>query len=171
MNSLISKLRLVLLSAWLGVAVFFGVWVAPTAFGVLRGAGLENANSLAGSMVNRLLAIINTGGFEIALFALVTAFFVGRKPNRIRLIAEVISLVVMGIMTAIGQWVIAARMLALRTAMQLPIDQIRPDDPRRIAFDNLHRYSVLLLSVGMLAAIAAIVLSKVSHGSGRQTSR
>src|SRR3954470_23135557 len=83
MNSLISKLRLVLLAAWLGVAMFFGVWVAPTLFGVLRGAGLENANTLAGTMVNRLLGIINKGGFEIALFGLVTAFFINREQNRI----------------------------------------------------------------------------------------
>lgn len=163
MNSLVTKLRLVLLAAWLGVAVFFGAAVAPTLFGVLRGAGLANANALAGAMVSRLLAIINIGGFEIALFALVTAFFVNRNQNRIRRFAEVISLAIMAIMTAVGQWVIAARMLALRAAMSLPIDQIAADDPRRIAFDNLHRYSVWLLTVGMLAAVAAIIFAKVFH--------
>ncbi len=154
---------MVLLAAWLGVAIFFGAWVAPTAFGVLRGAGLANANSLAGAMVNRLLSVINTGGFEIALFAFVTAFFLSREQHRIRRIVEVISLAIMAIMTAVGQWVIAARMTALRAAMQVPIDQITPGDPQRIAFDNLHRYSVLVLSIAMLAAVVAIVVSKVSH--------
>lgn len=170
MNSLISKLRLVLLAAWLGVAIFFGAWIAPTVFGVLRGAGLSNANTLAGAMVSRLLAIINTGGFEIALFAFVTAFFVNSKQHRISRMVEVISLAIMTIMTAVGQWFIAARMTALRAAMQVPIDQIAPDDPRRISFDNLHRYSVLVLSVGMLAAVVAIVLAKVPHRERRRTS-
>jgi Domain of unknown function (DUF4149) len=162
-NSLVSKLRLVLLAAWLGVAVFFGAGVAPTLFGVVRGAGLANANALAGAMVSRLLGIINIGGFEVALFALVTALFMNRNQNRIRRLAEMISLAIMAIMTAVGHWVIAARMLALKAAMTLPIDQVAADDSRRIAFDNLHRYSVLLLSVGMFAAVAAIIFAKVFH--------
>lgn len=170
MNSLIRRLRLVLLAAWLGAAIFFSAWVAPTAFGVLRGAGVANASTLAGAMVSRLLSVINTSGFEVALFAFVTAFFVGRDQHRIRRLVEVISLAIMAIMTAVGQWMVAARMTALRAAMQVPIDQIAPDDPRRIAFDNLHRYSVLLLSIAMLAAISAIIMSKVSHSERHKTS-
>ena len=70
-------------------------------------------------------------------------------------VAEVISLAIMGIMTALGQWVIAARMLALRTAMQAPIDQIAREDPRRVAFDSLHHYSVVALGIAMVAGLVA----------------
>jgi hypothetical protein len=59
--------------------------------------------------------------------------------------------------TAVGQWVIAARMHALRLAM-VTIDLVSPDDPRRIAFNNLHRYSVISLMAAMIAAIAALIL-------------
>lgn len=158
-------MRLLLLGVWLGAAVFFGAAVAPALFNVLRGAGLANANELAGSIVTRLLGIINRGGFEIALFLFVTAFFVNRNQSRLARLAEVISLAIMAIMTGVGHWVIAARMSALRTAMQLPIDHIAADDPRRTAFDNLHRYSVLFLSVAMCAAIAAFIFTRVRIGT------
>jgi hypothetical protein len=77
-----------------------------------------------------------------------------------------ISLAIMAIMTGIGQWVIAARMSALRAAMQLPIDQIASDDPRRAAFNNLHRYSVLLLAVALCSALAAFILTGVRASRG-----
>lgn len=157
MTSIVRQLRLLLLGLWLGAAVFFGAAVAPALFSVLRGAGLANANELAGSIVTRLLGIINRGGLEIALFLFVTAFFVNRNQSRLARWAEVISLAIMAIMTGVGHWLIAARMSALRAAMQLPIDHIAPDDPRRIAFDNLHRYSVLVLSVAVCAALAAFI--------------
>ncbi|HEX3146166.1 MAG TPA: DUF4149 domain-containing protein, partial [Pyrinomonadaceae bacterium] len=68
MTQFIRQLRVLLLGLWLGAAVFFGAAVAPALFDVLRGAGLENANELAGSVVTRLLGFINRGGVEIALF-------------------------------------------------------------------------------------------------------
>ena len=159
MTSIIRQLRLLLLGLWLGAAVFFGAAVAPALFGVLRGAGLVNANELAGSIVTRLLAIINRGGLEIGLFLFVTAFFVNRHRSRLARWAEVISLAIMAIMTGVSQFVISARMLDLRRAMGAPIDQISPIDSRRIAFDSLHRYSVMVMSVAMVAGLVAFVLA------------
>ena len=152
-------MRLLLLGLWLGAAVFFGAAVAPALFNVLRGAGLANANELAGSIVTRLLGIINQGGLEIALFLLVTAFFVNRNQSRLARWAEVISLAIMAIMTGVSYWVISARMLELRRAMGAPIDQVSPIDPRRMAFDSLHRYSVMVMSVAMIAGLIAFVLA------------
>src|SRR5262249_48107729 len=105
MTSFITYLRLMLLSMWLGVAIFFGAAVAPSVFGVLQAANLANANELAGSIVSRLLAIINKAGFEIGLFLFVTAFFLHRNPRRRALVAEVISVAIMAIMCSISQWV------------------------------------------------------------------
>src|SRR5881392_4003976 len=109
-TTFIRQLRALLLGMWLGAAMFFGAAVAPALFGVLRGAGLVNANELAGSIVTRLLAFINKGGFEIALFLFVTAFFVDRHRRAIARAAEVISLAIMAIMTGISNWIISARM-------------------------------------------------------------
>lgn len=158
MEGFLRAVSLLLLGMWLGAAIFFGAAIAPTLFNVLRGADLTNANALAGSIVTRLLAIINRGGFEISLLLLVISFFATRGVKPLVRFAEMISLAIMAIMTALGHWVIVARMLALRTAMQLPIDQIAPSDPRRVAFDNLHRYSVTLMGIAMVAALIAFFM-------------
>jgi hypothetical protein len=158
MTEIFRALRLLLLGLWLGAAIFFGAAVAPALFSVLRGANLANANELAGTIVSRLLSIINRGGFEISLFLIVTAYFMTRNESRLRRFAEMISLAIMAIMTGVGQWVIAARMVALRTAMQGHIDQIALNDPRRIAFDSLHDYSVTVMGVAMVAALFAFFL-------------
>lgn len=152
------NLGLLLLGLWLGAAIFFSAAVAPGVFSVLRGAGLPNANALAGSIITRLLAIINHGGFEISVFLLVMSFFITRDQKKWIRFAGMISLAIMAIMTGIGQWVIAARMSALRAAMQLPIDQIARDDSRRVAFDNLHGYSVAAMAVAMIAALVAFFI-------------
>jgi hypothetical protein len=73
-------------------------------------------------------------------------------------IVECICIGVIALATGVGHWVIAARMRALRAAMVLPIDQVPIDDARRIAFNNLHAYSVNALGLAMIAALVALVL-------------
>lgn len=153
-----------MLGLWLGAAVFFGAAVAPTLFGVLRSAGLANANELAGSTVTRLLEIINQGGLEIALFLFVTAFFINRNRGRLAQVAEMISIAIMAIMTGVSQYVISARMVGLRQAMGTPIDQVSPFDPRRVAFDSLHRYSVMVMGVAMIAGLVAFAIMTIQPG-------
>ena len=158
-TSFIKTLRLLLLGMWLGTAIFFGAAVAPALFGVLRAAGLLNANELAGSIVTRLLGFINKGGFEIALFLLVTAFFVDRNRRALVRAAEMISLAIMAMMTGISNWIISSRMLELRRSMGAPIDQVSPADPRRLSFDSLHRYSVTVMGVAIVAALIAFLIA------------
>ena len=158
MTSIVRCLRLLLLGLWLGAAVLFGAAVAPTVFGVLRGAQVPNANELAGMMITRILATINRGGFEISLFLIVTGYFLSRKESRLVRFAEMISLAIMAIMTGVNHWIISARMLALRTAMQAPIDQIASSDPRRVAFDALHGYSVTAMGIAVVAGLVAFLI-------------
>jgi hypothetical protein len=150
--------RLILLACWFGAALFFGAVVAPAAFGVLRSFGLANANEIAGSIVTRSLSVVNIAGFVIALILLVTLILRRNYSSRFSFIVEFICIVVIALTTAVGHWFIAARMRALRAAMVVPIDQIAADDPRRIAFNSLHGYSVNALSLAMIAALVAMVL-------------
>ena len=166
MRTLIRTVSLLLLGVWLGAAIFFSAAVAPSVFAVLRGAELANAATLAGSVVTRLLAIINKGGFEIGLLLLVISFFTTRGQRSLGRIAEMCSLAIMAIMTAIGHWVVAARLATLRAAMQLPIDQIAPTDARRIEFDSLHRYSVAMLGVAIVAALIAFIFRSLPDKRG-----
>jgi len=88
----------------------------------------------------------------------VTVILRRNHSSRLSFIVECICLGVIPMATGTGQWFIAARMRALRAAMVLPIDQIAADDPNRIAFNNLHGYSVNALSLAMIAALVAMVL-------------
>jgi hypothetical protein len=132
--------------------------VAPAAFGVLRSFGLPNANEIAGSIVTRSLSVVNLAGFVIALLLLATAILRRNTSGRVSFIVELVCLGVIGLATGVGHWVIAARMRALRAAMVLPIDQIAADDSRRVAFNNLHGYSVNALGLAMIAALIVMFL-------------
>jgi ABC-type transport system involved in cytochrome bd biosynthesis fused ATPase/permease subunit len=150
--------RLVLLAVWFGAALFFSAVVAPAAFGVLRSYGLSNASEIAGAIVTRSLSVVNVAGFVVALLLLVTLFLRRGSAGRGSVIAEAICLGLIALGTGVGHWVIAARMRAIRAALELPIDQIAADDSRRIAFNSLHGYSVNALSLAMIAALVALVL-------------
>jgi hypothetical protein len=143
---------------WLGAALFFGAVVAPAAFGVLRSFDLPNASEIAGSIVTRTLSVINISGFVISLILLLTLILVRGSRSNTAFLLELICVAVVAVTTGVGHWLIAARMRALRTAMILPIDQIAPDDPRRLAFNSLHVYSVNALGIAMIASLVAMVL-------------
>jgi hypothetical protein len=141
-----------------GAALFFGAVVAPTAFSVLRSFNLPNASEIAGSIVTRSLAVVNIAGFVVGLFLLITLFVRRPAQGRVPFLIESLSIIAIILATSVGHWVIAARMRALRLAMVLPIDQVSPDDPRRVAFNNLHGYSVKMLGLAMIAALVTIGL-------------
>jgi hypothetical protein len=157
MKLALNFVKLILLSAWVGATLFFGAVVAPAAFGVLRSFELANANEIAGSIVTRCVSVVNITGFIIGLFILL-CFFLAARPKGLRFLLELLSAGIIVLATGIGHWVIAARMRALRVAMSLPIDQVRPDDPRRVEFNHLHGYSVNTLLLAMIAALVTIVL-------------
>ena len=154
----VRDVRLLLIALWLGAAVFFASTVAPSAFSVLRRYAVPHANELAGSIVTRTLAVVNTGGFIISLLLLASAFLFSHAVSRRAFYAEIISLLLLAIMTGTGQWIIAAKMLQLRAALGRPIDDVAQNDPLRIAFNSLHGYSVAALGIGIIAAAVALLL-------------
>lgn len=156
--SIINDFRLLLLGMWLGAAVFFSVVMAPAAFSVTRSFQLENASEIAGGIVTRTLSIVNTSGFVLSILLMLTAFAFRKSFASWTTILELVMLGVVALTTGIGQWVIAAKMHALRAAAGGPIDQLAATDPTRVAFNTLHGYSVKALGVGMIAALIAFFL-------------
>ena len=71
---MLNNIRLLLLASWLGAAIFFSAAVAPNAFRVLRAFNLPNQSEIAGAIVSRTLAFINTSGFIVSIVLLLTAF-------------------------------------------------------------------------------------------------
>jgi hypothetical protein len=144
--------RLLLIAVWLGAAVFFSFAVAPSAFSVLP------ARELAGTLVSRTVTILHIGGLVVSLLLLISAPLMRATTSRSAFYAEIAALAVMAAATAVGQWVIAARLQALRLAMGRPIDEVAQNDPLRVAFNSLHGYSVIVLLTGMIAAGVALLL-------------
>lgn len=159
----INHLRMSLLAAWLGVAVFFSAVVAPSAFGVLRSFNLPNASEIAGTIVSRGLSAVNKTGLILSLLLLVAGMLVRKCYGRASFILQNVLLLIVAILTTAGEWVIAARMRGLRAAMQGHIDQVPLDDPNRVAFAALHGYSVAALGVAMIAALVVILLMVVAR--------
>ena len=154
----LKSICLLLLAAWLGAAVFFSAVVAPAAFSVLRIHQLPNSSEIAGAIVSRSLAAINLSGFCIGVLLLLMLFLRRKSGQRRERLMQFVAIGVVTLMCAIGEWVIAARMRALRAAMVLPIDRLAQEDPGRIAFSALHRYSVIVLAVAMIAALIGSLL-------------
>lgn len=158
MFAFLNNVRLFLLAAWLGAAIFFSATVAPSAFQVSRAFNLPNAGEVAGSIVTRTLSVVNVTGFIISVVSLGPAFMLRKTYKRGAVIAQVVLLAVVAIATATGEWVIAARMRGLRTAMAIPVDQVSISDPLKVAFQTLHGYSVAALSIAIIAALIAFFL-------------
>lgn len=159
--SVLNNMRLLLLGLWLGAAIFFSSVVAPGAFRVLRTFDLPNQSEIAGALVSHTLSRINLFGVIISMLVLVTTFALRQTLTRRTFNLQIILLLIMAVATAGGEWVIAPRMRLLRAAFRLPIDQVPVEDAGRIAFAALHGYSVVALSVAMIAAlIAFFVISK-----------
>lgn len=156
--SILNNIRLLLIASWLGAAIFFSAAVAPSAFRVLRAFNLPNASEIAGSIVTRTLSVVNTSGFIFSVLLLVTAFVLKEGYGRRAFILQAVLLVILGVTTGVGEWVIAAKMRSLRAALHTTIDQIPTSDPSRVAFDALHGYSVTALSIAIIAALIAFFI-------------
>jgi hypothetical protein len=162
--TVINNIRMSLLAAWLGAAIYFSAVVAPSVFGVLRSAGLPNANEIAGTIVTRTLSVVNTSGFVLSMLLLITTFVLRESLGRASLLLQIALLTIVAAATGVGEWVIAPKMRGLRAAMRGQIDLVALNDPNRMAFAALHSYSVAALSVAMLATVAVIFLMVSARG-------
>ncbi len=141
-----SDIRLLILAIWLGAAVFF-IGVAQSAFAVLP------SRELAGTVVNRTLAILNYSGLAVSLIMIGTSLIATARISRLWLWVERFLLLVLAAACAIGQFVIGFWLSSIRLQLGRPIDDVAVDDPLRIQFNALHEYSVWVLFAGMIAAL------------------
>ncbi len=157
----LSDIRLLILAIWLGAAIFF-IAVAQSSFAVLP------TRELAGSVVNRTLAILNYGGLAISVLLILTSLLGASRVNRLWLWVERVSLVFLAGMCAVGQFVIAFWLMSIRIQLGRPIDEVAMDDPLRIQFNSLHEYSRWALFAGMVSAlIAFMVIANRKNDKGK----
>jgi len=87
------------------------------------------------------------------LILLVSSFVRQVGANRLRLLSERVLLVTFTLACGVGQFVIALWLGYIRLQIARPIDELAPEDPLRIRFNDLHQYSVWTLLAAMLAAL------------------
>lgn len=148
----INTIRMLTVGLWLGAAIFFSFSLAPSAFAVLP------SRELAGAVVQRNLTVVNLGGVFIGVIALLLGIANRTFARRFFWWIETAALAVMTAAAAIGHWVIAARLRGMRAQMDRPIDLLPVTDPIRVAFNQLHGYSVMVLTIGLIAALVAWLL-------------
>ena len=137
-----------LLSAWLGASILFAAVVAPAAFAVLP------SRSLAGALVGRVLPVVFVAGIVIALVGLALDRADAGRSLPVRRAA----LVVIAVACAAAQFGVGPRIERVRREINRPIEQLAPDDARRVAFGRLHAVSVGWLGLAMLSAATVLVL-------------
>ena len=148
----LNTFRLLAVGLWLGAAIFFSFSLAPSAFAVLP------SRELAGAVVQRNLTVINLGGVFIGVLVLLLGIPLRSIANRVLWWVEAAMLALLTAAAGIGHWVIAARLRGFRAQMDRPIDLLPVTDPIRIAFNQLHGYSVMVLTTGLVAALVAWLL-------------
>ena len=145
----------ILLSAWLGAAVLVATVVAPAAFAVLP------SRTLAGALVGQVLPVVFVAGLVVALASL---WLDGADRGRAISVRRAL-LVVAAVSCAAAQFAVAPRIERTRKEIDGPVEQLRPDDPRRIAFGRLHAASVAWLGLAMVAAVTTLILVSVRERS------
>lgn len=140
----------ILLSAWVGAAVYFSIVVAPAAFRVLP------ARALAGALVGQTLpALFVTGLAAGAVAAMLAA---GAPAPAWARGWRLLCAAGTAVACAVGQFVIGPRIDRLRAALGSSLEMLPASDPMRAAFGRLHALSVIALGLAIVLALLAVVL-------------
>ncbi|MEK6321244.1 MAG: DUF4149 domain-containing protein [Acidobacteriota bacterium] len=144
--------EVLLLGVWLGSMMFFSFAVAPSAFAVLP------TREMAGMLVTSTIARVEVLGLLIGLvLILIQAATWNSRPatKRIRIL-QLLLVVVMTAAAALSRFWISPTLVSLRAAMGGHIDDVPVTDPMRIQFNDLHQYSVGLMSAAMISGLVVL---------------
>lgn len=150
MSPILRTIEFLCLSLWLGSDVFLSFVVAPGAFRIL------GSRDQAGAMVGYSLGVMHGGGIICGVVFLV-ARLVRTKTLTSFVTPAALCVVLMIAVTAVSQFMVSARMAALRVQMR-SIQATAADSPLLAEFNRLHGISVSLESGVLLAGIGAIYL-------------
>jgi hypothetical protein len=149
---MMAKLRLAIVSLWLGLMLMFSIGVAPAAFSVLK-----DQQRKAGDIVNLAL-----GGTEIAGIIcgvlLLFLLFVSKEQRGKLFKFEALLLASMTLSMLVSKFVVSTKLHAMRAEFGEALQTMAATEPAKMAFNQLHQYSVWLMSFAMLAALVLIVL-------------
>lgn len=163
-------IEVLLLGIWLGAMIFFSFAVAPSAFAVLP------TRELAGLLVTSTITKLEVLGFGIgSVLILIQAMtWSSRLSAKSVRIFKLLLIAVMITAAALSHFWVSPTLVSLRAAMGGHIDDMPLTDPLRMQFNNLHQYSVGLMSAAMFCGIVVLFLTVRSwlvmrHNPGRLT--
>ncbi|MGO9517495.1 MAG: DUF4149 domain-containing protein [Candidatus Korobacteraceae bacterium] len=152
--SFVRYLMLLSLVVWIGGLIFFAFVVAPTVFAVLP------TRQLAGNVVARSLGILHWMAISCGFVFVITSMLDSRVVNGVAQPFAVRNLLIyaMIILTLVGMFAIASRMLELRQQMGV-IDDVPHDNPLRVEFNRLHVWSTRIESSVLVLGLALLYLT------------
>jgi hypothetical protein len=147
-------LMLLSLIVWIGGIVFLSFVEAPTAFSVAP------TRHMAGTLVGHSLTILHWMGLFAGVIFLGSSMLLSSlaADSAQPLAARHILVCAMLLLTLVSQFGISPKMATLRAQFG-DIDTVAPDNPARIQFDALHRWSVRLEVVVLLMGLAVTYLT------------
>jgi len=157
--SFLRFLMLLSLVVWVGGVIFLSFGEAPTAFGVLP------SRHMAGTVVGRSLTILHWMGFISGIVYLVSSLAYSQmmRGTMHPFAARHVLLAVMLLLTAVSQFGITPRMVALRTSF-VDIDKVPQDDPGRVEFNALHKWSERMGGGVLLIGLVVVYLTARQWG-------
>jgi hypothetical protein len=147
---------LLALVVWVGGAIALGAVAAPAMFDVL-GAGGEAGRSTAGVLFGEVLRRFHVVAYVCAavlMISLTTRAVLGPRPRRFAL--RLAAALVMLICTAWVGLMIAPEIERARRDLKVAPSTLPADDPRRGAFERMHRMSTSLELVPVLGGLALL---------------
>lgn len=152
--SFVRYLMLLSLVVWIGGLIFFAFVLAPSVFAVLP------TRQLAGNVVNRSLGILHWMAISCGVVFAITSMIDSRVVDGVVAPFALRNLVIyaMLILTLVGMFGIASRMMVLRQQMGV-IDDLPHDNPLRVEFNRLHVWSTRIESSVLVLGLALIYLT------------
>jgi hypothetical protein len=148
-------IEVLLLGVWLGSMIFFSFAVAPSAFAVLP------TREMAGVMVTSTIGKIEALGLIIGtlLILIQVANWRSRRSSGVIKTLQTFLLLVMIAAAGLSRFWISPAMVSLRAQMGGHIDDVAVTDPMRMQFNDLHHYSVGLMTTAMISGLAVLFLT------------
>jgi len=153
-QQILGFVELLLIGVWLGSMMFFSFAVAPSAFAVLPTR--EMAGTIVTSTIGKVEVIGMVFGGLLILIQLATW---SRRANTSARLIRLVLVVLMIASAVLSRFWISPTMTSLRAAMGGNIDEVAASNPLRMQFNDLHQYSVSLMSVAIISGLVLFFLT------------
>ena len=159
-NRRVLALRSVYLLAlviWLGGIIALGAIVAPTTFAVLQSAAQDTGRALAGDVFGAAVArfhYVEYAAGGVLLASLAGMALLGPRPAGFAIRMSIIA--IMLAVALYSGFVVLGGIDAIQQDIGMLPSRLAAGDPRRVAFDALHRLSERLMLVDLVGALTLL---------------